>query len=119
MKRVLWTAAIAASLACAGSASARAQNLPAGLTITATAKGKVLSDAKGMSLYTFDEDKAGKPACVDKCVEKWPPMKATGPASGDFSIVKHPQAGDQWAFRGKPLYTWHKDKARQAVRRGR
>lgn len=92
---------------------ALAQSLPAGVAVGQTAKGKVLTDAKGMTLYVFDEDKPGVSACYDKCLENWPPLAAPagGQAVGDFSVVKRKDGSGQWAYKGKPLYTWHKDKA--------
>ena len=73
----------------------------------------VLTDANGMTLYTFDRDTAasGTSACVDKCAANWPalPAQATDQASGDFSIITRADGTRQWAFKGKPLYRWIKD----------
>jgi predicted lipoprotein with Yx(FWY)xxD motif len=76
-----------------------------------TAKGKVLTDAKGMTLYTFDKDADGKSACNGPCTNNWPPLLVTGDAkpSGDWSVVARDDGGKQWAFKSKPLYTWAKD----------
>jgi predicted lipoprotein with Yx(FWY)xxD motif len=30
-------------------------------------------------------------------------------ANGDWSIVARDDGGKQWAYKGKPLYTWAKD----------
>jgi len=78
-----------------------------------TAKGKALVDAKGMTLYVFDKDTAGKSACNGKCATTWPPLMAAADAkaSGDWSIVTRDDGAKQWAYKGKPLYTWSKDKA--------
>ncbi|MCR6632670.1 MAG: hypothetical protein NVV74_22980 [Magnetospirillum sp.] len=76
-----------------------------------TAKGPVLTDEKGMTLYTFDKDEAGKIACVDACAQNWPPLLADkgAKAMGEYSLVKRPDGAMQWAYRGKPLYLWSKD----------
>ena len=37
--------------------------------VAQTAKGPALADAKGMTLYTFDKDSAGKSACNGKCAK--------------------------------------------------
>jgi predicted lipoprotein with Yx(FWY)xxD motif len=68
-------------------------------------------DAKGMTLYTFDKDSAGKSACNGPCAANWPPLMAgaDAKASGDWSIVTRDDGGKQWAYKGKPLYTWAKD----------
>jgi predicted lipoprotein with Yx(FWY)xxD motif len=77
-----------------------------------SALGKVLTDQKGMTLYTFDKDPAGKSACNGKCAENWPPLMATtqAQASGDFSLITRDDGKKQWAYKGKPLYLWVKDK---------
>jgi predicted lipoprotein with Yx(FWY)xxD motif len=73
----------------------------------------VITDANGMTLYTFDKDTAGVSNCYDKCAAAWPPAYApAGTAgSGDYSIVKRTDDGDlEWAYKGMPLYLWIKDK---------
>jgi len=76
-----------------------------------TSKGKALIDAKSMTLYVFDRDAAGKSNCSGPCATNWPPLAAAADAeaSGDWSIVKREDGGMQWAYKGKPLYTWSKD----------
>ena len=76
-----------------------------------TAKGDVLADAKGMTLYTFDKDSAGKSACNGPCATNWPPLKAeaSARAEGGYSVVTREDGSKQWAYKGKPLYTWTKD----------
>lgn len=76
-----------------------------------TAMGKVLTDPKGMTLYTFDNDKAGTSACYDACAQNWPPLAAPGDAaaSGDWSVISRTDGSRQWAYKGKPLYLWIKD----------
>ncbi len=77
-----------------------------------SAKGKVLTDAKGMTLYTFTKDSGGKSVCNGKCAVNWPPlMAASGEKGGDgYSMIKRDDGKMQWAYKGKPLYTWVKDK---------
>lgn len=68
----------------------------------------------GMALYTFDKDTAdsGKSVCNGQCAINWPPLFAadTDMAVGDYSIVKRDDGKLMWAFKGKPLYYWIKDK---------
>ena len=45
-----------------------------------SAKGEILTDSKGMSLYTFDKDADSKSACVEACAAKWPPLMAAADA---------------------------------------
>lgn len=76
-----------------------------------SAKGAVLTDAKGMTLYTFDADKDGASTCYDTCATNWPPfLAAEGDAAmGDFGMTERTDGTHQWTFKGMPLYTWIKD----------
>jgi predicted lipoprotein with Yx(FWY)xxD motif len=75
-------------------------------------KGKVLTDSKGMTLYTFDKDAGGKSTCNGPCATNWPPLTAAADAkpAADYTIVVRDDGGKQWAYKGKPLYTWKNDK---------
>jgi predicted lipoprotein with Yx(FWY)xxD motif len=76
-----------------------------------TAKGPTLVDAAGKTLYTFDKDGPGKSACNGPCATNWPPLAAPAGASttGNWSVVTRDDGASQWAYKGKPLYTWAKD----------
>ena len=76
-----------------------------------SAKGKVLTDDKGMTLYTFDKDSGGKSACNGACATNWPPLMASADAkpAKDYTVITRDDGGKQWAYMGKPLYTWAKD----------
>ena len=76
-----------------------------------TAKGAVLTDARGMSLYTFDKDADGKSACNGPCAANWPALKAeASDAAGDgYTVIARDDGSRQWAYKGKPLYTFAKD----------
>ncbi len=79
---------------------------PPGIGQQVTAVGDVLADEKGLTLYTFNSDPAGKSKCNDACAEKWPPLKAPALANphDDFSVVLRDDSTTQWAYKGKPLY---------------
>ncbi len=76
-----------------------------------TAKGKALVDGKDMTLYTFDRDASGKSNCNGQCAANWPALTAAADAkpSGDWTVVTRDDGGKQWAYKGKPLYTFNKD----------
>jgi predicted lipoprotein with Yx(FWY)xxD motif len=103
---ILALLAAAISLAAVSGASAA----PPTKTGTTT-KGPTLTDAKGMSLYTFDKDADGKSACNGPCAANWPALKAeSSDAAGDgYTIVTRDDGSKQWAHKGKPLYTFVKD----------
>ncbi len=92
---------------------AAAESWPSGLAVGQTAKGAALVDARGRTLYVFDQDKGGSPACYDKCAELWPPVIAepAGAAVTGFSVVARKDGKLQLSYKGQPLYTWHKDAA--------
>lgn len=71
----------------------------------------MLTGPNGMTLYTFDKDAAGsgKSVCNGPCATNWPPLMASGAASGDYSVVTRDDGGKQLAYKGKPLYYWIKD----------
>ncbi|MDQ7989365.1 MAG: hypothetical protein REI09_06995 [Candidatus Dactylopiibacterium sp.] len=72
-----------------------------------------LVDNDGMTLYTFDKDATpGKSACNDKCLFNWPAYFATpdDTAKGDYTIFERDDGMTQWAYKGKPLYYYEKDK---------
>jgi predicted lipoprotein with Yx(FWY)xxD motif len=77
-----------------------------------SSKGKVLTDNKGMTLYVFDKDKAGKSACNGKCATNWPPLMAAAGSKAveDYSVITRDDGKKQWAYKGMPLYGWVKDK---------
>jgi len=76
-------------------------------------KGGVFTNSSGMTLYTFDKDAAGsgKSVCNGPCATNWPPLAATGMdvGMGDWSVITRDDGTKQWAYKGKPLYTWAKD----------
>src|SRR5918993_3670602 len=108
MKQILRPAILAGALIAASAALAQTA---APAKVADTSKGKALVDAKGMTLYTFDRDAAGKSNCNGKCAQNWPPLMAAAnaTASGDWSVVTRDDGAKQWAYKGKPLYTWVKD----------
>jgi predicted lipoprotein with Yx(FWY)xxD motif len=78
-----------------------------------SAKGKVLTNEAGMTLYVFDKDSVGKSACNGPCAGNWPPlMAAAAPMPmGDYTIITRDDGSKQWAYKGRPLYNWKNDKA--------
>ncbi|WP_137817427.1 hypothetical protein [Pseudomonas sp. 2FG] len=75
-------------------------------------KDGMLVDSQGMTLYTYDKDTANKSNCYDQCATNWPPLMAAAGAKDDddWSVVKRDDGTLQWAYYGKPLYTFVQDK---------
>ena len=77
--------------------------------------GDYLIDGRGMTLYTFAKDTAGKSACEGLCVETWPPFYTKkvdaqgGLAAGDFRTIARPDGKKQTTYKGMPLYYFARD----------
>ena len=73
---------------------------------------KIFTDAMGMTLYTNDKDGKGKSNCYDKCAANWPPLKAEAgaKAEGEWTVIDRTDGTKMWAYDGKPVYTFIKDK---------
>ncbi|MCG6577176.1 hypothetical protein EGM97_20990 [Pseudomonas sp. AF32] len=76
-------------------------------------KNKMLTDHQSMTLYTFAKDADGKSMCNGQCATNWPPLMAkdTDKPMGEWTVIKRDDGSMQWAYDGKPLYTFIKDKA--------
>ena len=82
------------------------------LSATAAFAAGMLTDSKGMTLYTFDKDKGKVSACYDQCAKNWPPyLVMKGEKMGkDWSKSKRKDGQQQWAYDGHPLYYYMDDK---------
>jgi len=86
----------------------------AAMPASVKASGGMLTDAKGMTLYTWDNDKeANKSACNGNCLNNWPVLKAEASDKdmGDWKVITRDDGSKQWAYKGKPLYYFVMDKA--------
>jgi predicted lipoprotein with Yx(FWY)xxD motif len=64
------------------------------------------------SLYFNDREASrGEILCIDACLEFWIPFEAAVYPSIDppWSVIRRPDERLQWAFEGKPLYTYRRD----------
>lgn len=106
MKKIIVSTLVLAFAFLAGCASMSA-------SAPAMMKGGMLVNAKGMTLYTFDRDVAGsgKSVCNGDCAIKWPAVMATDTDKpvGDFTVITRDNGKKQWAYKGKPVYTWPED----------
>src|SRR5262252_8917191 len=66
----------------------------------------ILTAKNGMTLYVYDNDRAGTPTCYKNCAKRWPPyLGGTSDAmTKDWTLVKRRDGGMQWAYHGRPLY---------------
>lgn len=96
--------AVAGILAFAGAAWAS----PPGVT----EKGGAFVAPDGKPLYTFARDTTpGKSSCNAGCAAAWPPLAAAADAKDDgvWTVITRDDGAKQWAYKGKPLYTFVRD----------
>src|SRR5215469_17140517 len=71
---------------------------------------KLLTNAKGFSLYWFVPDTATKSNCNSSCAKYWPPVP--GPATamsgvkGTLTVITRSNGSKQAVWNGHPLYTY-------------
>ncbi len=84
--------------------------------------GTYLTDAKGMTLYTFANDQPGVSNCTGGCAAKWPAygpgISATGTAPinlpmlpANVGTIKGTNGLAQFTWKGMPLYYYFEDKS--------
>jgi predicted lipoprotein with Yx(FWY)xxD motif len=75
--------------------------------------GKYVFRSNDATIYTYDKDVAGHSNCNGECAMTWPPVLASPKAVpiGDWTIIKRADSSRQWAYKGKPLYTFAQDEA--------
>ncbi|MEJ0021868.1 MAG: hypothetical protein WDN47_04845 [Candidatus Doudnabacteria bacterium] len=83
--------------------------------------GNYLIDPKGMTLYSFANDKQGSATtspvsnCTGKCVTTWPVFSTSSVIApsllknSDFSTFKRSDGANQLAYKGWPLYYYSSD----------
>jgi predicted lipoprotein with Yx(FWY)xxD motif len=84
--------------------------------VAASDLGKILVDARGMTLYAFTPDTATSSACTGGCAAAWPPLTATGTPTGEgvtgaITVIDRPDGTKQVVVAGHPLYTFASDAA--------
>jgi len=70
----------------------------------------VLTNARGLTLYSFAPDTRAKSACYGSCAAYWPPVPgnaAAGPGvTGSLGTIKRTDGSTQATYDGHPLYTY-------------
>ena len=111
------TATSTASKASSSSSAAASPAAASGTALkSATISGaKVLTNAKGFTVYWFGPDTASKSNCNGSCAQYWPPVK--GPATagpgvtGKLGTITRSDGSVQATYNGHPLYTYVSDTA--------
>lgn len=86
-------------------------NVPPGLAVVTTARGRLVVNDRGFSVYASERDGADQSSCDAECALTWEPVPAPALAEsqGEWTIVERAPGVRQWAFRGRPLYTYLRD----------
>jgi predicted lipoprotein with Yx(FWY)xxD motif len=71
-------------------------------------------------IYTFAHDKDGHSTCVGDCAKTWPPVIAPPDAKqvGDWTPIERDDASRQWAYKGRPVYTYSRDEPGKPIGAG-
>lgn len=97
-----------------GSGSGQAASTTSVVKTTKIGGATVLTNSKGLTLYTFAIDGMNKSKCSGSCSHYWPPEKgpvtATG-IKGTFGTIKRSDGTTQETWNGHPLYTYIGDTA--------
>jgi len=107
------TPSTASSSSSAASSPAAASS--SALKTTTISGVKVLTNAKGFTVYSFAPDTATKSNCNGSCAQYWPPVK--GPATagagvtGKLGMITRSDGSTQATYNGHPLYTYVSDTA--------
>ncbi len=62
-------------------------------------------------IYVSDADKPGQSLCEGACAVQWKPVPAPSAAraTGDWTVVTRKDSYKQWAYKGRPVYTFAGD----------
>jgi predicted lipoprotein with Yx(FWY)xxD motif len=94
-------------------ALARGSKTVAGEATAPSLHKTVLTNAKGMTLYSLSVEKNGKFICTGSCTKTWPPLLVAagttpkGPVA--LGTIKRPEGKIQVTFKGMPVYTFTGD----------
>lgn len=75
--------------------------------------GRYYTTRAGLTLYTYERDTDAS-VCYGACARQWRPYYVEGAAMGnaDWTVHTRRDGRKQWSYRGKPVYTWHRDRNR-------
>ncbi|MBZ4189018.1 hypothetical protein [Niabella beijingensis] len=94
------------------------------VVITGNSKTRYLTDARGITLYAFTNDKLNTSNCVEGCAAIWPVYeteKIVVPSyleKSSFSVITYPSGKKQLTYNGWPLYYYASDNMTMGLNKG-
>ncbi|MCW3070008.1 MAG: hypothetical protein JWL67_2633 [Solirubrobacterales bacterium] len=112
---VLATIAALLALSLSGS-STKAKAEPPSVGVGRSSLGKILVNARGLTLYMYTHDTRDVSVCTEACARVWPPARAPGkPTLGAglsrarLKTIRRSDHSTQLSYAGHPLYTFSED----------
>ena len=106
-------ALLALSAVAVPTALARGGKTVAGEATAPSLHKTVLTNTKGLTLYTLSGETGGKFICTGACLKAWPPLIVAagttpkGPVK--LGTIKRPEGKTQVTYKGMPVYTFSGD----------
>jgi predicted lipoprotein with Yx(FWY)xxD motif len=90
------------------------RSMPSQFKVNVDHYGRMLTLANNFAVYVFDGDTANKFGCTGPCLETFAPVLAPERIrpQGDWTIVERSPGVKQWAYRGKPVYSYNLEEKR-------
>jgi predicted lipoprotein with Yx(FWY)xxD motif len=113
LSALMLAALLAVSAVAVPMALARGSKTVAGEATAPSLHKTVLTNTKGLTLYSLSVEKNGKFICTGSCTATWSPLlvsagtKPKGPVP--LGTIKRPEGKIQVTFKGLPLYTFDGD----------
>ncbi len=110
---LMLAAVLAISAMAVPMALARGSKTVAGEATAPSLHKSVLTNTKGLTLYTLSGEKNGRFICTGSCLKSWPPLLVAagttpkGPVA--LGTIKRPEGKIQVTYKGAPLYTFAGD----------
>jgi predicted lipoprotein with Yx(FWY)xxD motif len=110
---LILAAVLAISAMAVPMALARGSKTVAGEATAPSLHKTVLTDTKGLTLYTLSGEKNGKFICTGTCLKSWPPLLVAagttpkGPVA--LGTIRRPEGKTQVTYKGAPVYTFSGD----------
>jgi predicted lipoprotein with Yx(FWY)xxD motif len=106
-------ALLALSAVAVPAALARGTKTVAGEATAPSLHKTVLTNTKGLTLYTLSGETKGRFICTGACLKTWPPLLVAagttpkGPVK--LGTIKRPEGKTQVTYKGMPVYTFSGD----------